>query len=89
MRSSFKAKAWLCLLLMLGSAWASAVHNHANEAKAASCQVCVAAHSTVSTRISVCAKPVFRRLHAADTRTLDAQQQLLIFALFIRPPPIS
>jgi hypothetical protein len=89
MRSFSKPIAWLCLLLIVGSTWAAAVHKHADEANAASCQVCIAAHSSAPTTALSTPKPVFQRLLAVAAQISDAKQRFLAFALFIRPPPIA
>ncbi len=89
MRSFSKPVAWFCLLLMFGSAWVVAVHNHADEAKAASCQVCIAAHSATPATALPTAKPIFWRLFAVVLEISDAKQRLLAFALVIRPPPLA
>jgi len=89
MRSFSKPVAWFCLLLMCGSAWVVAVHHHADEAKAASCQVCIAAHTAAPTTTLPNPKPIFWRLFAVVPEISDAKQRLLAFALVIRPPPLA
>lgn len=87
MRSISKAAAWLCLLLMLASAWAALVHRHTNEANSSSCQLCIVAHSLAPARAAASPKPVFRRVRVIRHQILDAKQRLLAFSLHVRPPP--
>ncbi len=87
MRSHLKGIAWLCLLLMVSSAWADVAHHHSSKANASACQVCVAAHSTVPTHASPTPKPELRRTIAVNCRAVGAKQRLISFARYVRPPP--
>jgi len=87
MQSFSKVGAWLCLLLMLASTWAMAVHRHSSEDSTSSCQICVAAHSSAPAVVSVTPKPEFHQVYAVRHQPLDAQQHLVAFALYVRPPP--
>ena len=87
MPSISKRIAWLSLLLTLWSAMAFAVHHHSSQDESAACQVCIAAHSTSPTNSSPAPKPVFRSVLTFRPVPADAKQQLIAFALYIRPPP--
>lgn len=89
MRSISKAIAWFCLVLMIGSAWAAVVHRHANEANSSSCQLCVMAHSLAPASPAPTPRPVLRRVLATRHQVLDAKQSLLVFTLYVRPPPAA
>ena len=88
MQSISKRIAWLSLLLTLWSALAFAVHHHSSQDESATCQVCIAAHSASPTNASPAPKPVFRRVLAFRPQPTDTKQQLIAFALYIRPPPV-
>ena len=49
MRFTSRWLTWLCLSLMLWTAVAESTHNHPNKTEAASCSICVVAHSTTPT----------------------------------------
>jgi hypothetical protein len=87
MQSISKRMAWLSLLLTLWSALAFAVHHHSSQDESAACQVCVAAHSASPTSVSPTPKPVFRRILSFRPQASVAKQRLIVFALYIRPPP--
>jgi hypothetical protein len=87
MRSISKGAACLCLLLTLWSAIALITHHHSSQNEASACQVCVTAHSAVSTSISSAPKPVFHTIFALRLVPTAAKQHLVIFALCVRPPP--
>jgi hypothetical protein len=83
-----KRIAWLSLLLTLWSALAFAVHHHSSQDESAACQVCVAAHSASPTTASPAPKPLFLCIPAFRPQPAAAKQQLIAFALYIRPPPV-
>jgi hypothetical protein len=87
MRSLARPIAWLCLVLIFGSAWAVIAHRHSSEAKSSSCQVCVVAHSCAPASVSPSPRPVFPRIVELGYQIIDAKQRLIPFALSIRPPP--
>jgi hypothetical protein len=88
MQSISKRIAWLSLLLTLWSALAFAVHHHSSQDESAACQVCIAAHSASPTTVSPAPKPVFRRILPYRPQPSIAKQSLIVFALYIRPPPL-
>ncbi|MGA8272441.1 MAG: hypothetical protein WB919_12845 [Candidatus Sulfotelmatobacter sp.] len=89
MQSITRRIAWLSLLLTIWSALAFAVHRHSGQDESSTCQVCVAAQSASPASASPTPKPVFRRVVAFRAREIAAKQQLVAFALYVRPPPAS
>lgn len=87
MRSTLKATASLCLLLMLWSGVAVATHQHATKTDSATCQICVVAHSTAPKAVAARPKPTFIRVAAYEPRTISLSRWLLAFPLNNRPPP--
>lgn len=87
MKSICKAIAWLCLLAMLGSAWAVASHDHASSVEAAKCSVCIAARSASPIVASTPAKTSLVLISILVLEPVIAEQTLVTFALRVRPPP--
>lgn len=88
MRPIVKRVAWVCLLLMLWSAFAFAAHHHSSSDESAACTVCAAAHSFSPVLTHRLPQTVFVRLQLIRAgEPVAAQQQLLAFALTVRPPP--
>jgi hypothetical protein len=88
MRSVLRAVAWLCLLLMLVSAYVFAVHQHSSALDEAQCTVCVIAHS--ASPAAVCILPsafLILVLLLVVAEPLSTKQRLVPFALSVRPPP--
>jgi hypothetical protein len=79
--------AWLCLLLTVCSAVELVAHHHSNQVEASACQICVAAHSTQPTSISLAATPVFRTILVLQLRPASAAKSVVSFGLHVRPPP--
>jgi hypothetical protein len=88
MRSVSKGAAFLCLLLTLWSAIALVTHHHSSQNEASACQVCVTAHSTVSTSITSTPKPAFHTIFELRLFPTATKQRLISFALCVRPPPV-
>jgi hypothetical protein len=88
MRSVLKPIAWLCLLLMLVSAYGFAAHQHSSSLDEAQCAVCVVAHSAAPS--ATCNLPsgtlVLAQL-VVRAEPVSAKQRLVPFALTVRPPP--
>lgn len=84
-----KAVVWLCLTLMLASAWAAVAHHHADEATSSSCQVCVVAHSVAPATAPPTPKLVYWQRFTVRHQVAEAKQELRTFALYVRPPPIA
>lgn len=87
MRSLSKSIAWLCLLLTLGSAVAFAAHHHSSADEATKCTICIAAHSASPKATSNIARAGFVLASTFRPKPVSAKQQLLTFALSVRPPP--
>jgi hypothetical protein len=79
--------AWLCLSLMLWTAVAESTHNHPNKAEAASCSICVVAHTTTPTASCSHAQPVFAAIGLLQEEEVIAKARLSVFELGIRGPP--
>jgi hypothetical protein len=89
LRRFSKTVAWLCLALMLGAACAEVTHQHADEAKSATCQICAVAHSSAPITTWSTAKPIFREQLTVRHEVRDAKYQVVAFVLYIRPPPVA
>jgi hypothetical protein len=87
MRFTLRWLAWLCLSLMLWTALAETTHNHPNKAEAASCSICVAAHTTAPTAGCHHARPVFAAVGVLQEEEIIAKARLSVFELGIRGPP--
>lgn len=59
MRFWVRWSVWLCLSLMLWTAAVESTHNHPNQAEAASCSICVAAHTASPAVSATQGTPVF------------------------------
>lgn len=89
MRFWVRWSVWLCLSLMLWTAAAESTHNHPSQTEAASCSICLAAH-TASPAVSgaqgtpvFTAVDLFRETDAVVTAQLDFSDQ------GIRGPPAT
>jgi hypothetical protein len=87
MRSLLRWSAWLCLSLMLWTAAAESRHNHPSQTEAASCSICVAAHSAAPAAIPNPDKPVFAAVGLLKEKEVVAKSRLDVFELVIRGPP--
>jgi len=87
MRAWVRWSAWLCLSLMLWTAAAESTHTHPSQTDAASCSICVVAHSAspaVSTANSI---PVFAAVALLREEDIVAKARLDFSRLGIRGPP--
>jgi hypothetical protein len=88
MRPISKRIAVLCLMLMLWSAIAFAVHHHSDGDESARCSVCIAALSSAPTVPALPTPAIFLAVAAVRTEPVAAaKQRLIAFALTVRPPP--
>jgi hypothetical protein len=87
MRLRIRWLVWLCLSLMLWAALAESTHTHANQTEAASCPICVVAHSTAPAFSPHQVKPVFATIGLLPEKEVTAKTRLSIFDLGIRGPP--
>ena len=87
MRSA-KPIAWICLLLMLVSAYGFVAHQHSSFLDEAKCTVCVVAHSASPVAITSLPSAVLVLvLLVILAEPVSAKQRLVPFALTVRPPP--
>jgi hypothetical protein len=83
-----KRIAVLCLLLMLWSAMAFAVHHHSDGDESAQCSVCVAALSAAPSAPALPSRTIFLAVSTVRTEPMAAaKQRFIAFALTVRPPP--
>ena len=88
MRSVMKPIAWLCLLLMLVSAYGFAAHQHSSSLDEAQCTVCLVAHSASSVAVYKLPSAIRALVRLPlPAEPLSAKQRLVPFALTVRPPP--
>ena len=87
MRSLSRKIAVLCLLLTVWSAVGLAAHHHANANEAARCSVCVAAHTTAPKAAAVLLQTSVVFAAVALAEPVSTHQQIVPFALRVRPPP--
>jgi hypothetical protein len=77
----------MCLSLMLGMAVGESTHNHATQAEAASCSICVAAHSASPSVSSVQAIPLFAAVDLLREKDEVAKIRFDFCEAGIRGPP--
>lgn len=88
MRSVSKPIAWLCLLLMLLSAYGFAAHQHSSSGDEAKCTICVVAYSASPTAASTLPSAVLVVVRLIVVgEPVAAKQHVVAFALSVRPPP--
>jgi len=87
MRLWVRWSAWLCLSLMLWTAAAESTHNHPSQTEAASCSICVAAHSTSPTVSSSHVSPVFATVGVLREEDVVAKARFDFSEQGIRGPP--
>ncbi len=78
---------WLALSLLLWTVAAESTHNHLTRTEAASCSVCVAAHSASPAPHSSNAKPVFAAVGLLREEAVTARTRFDFSDLIIRGPP--
>jgi hypothetical protein len=78
---------WICLSLMLWAAVAESTHRHANQTEAASCLICVVAHSTAPALSTHQLRPVFATIGLLSEEKVGVKAQIEVFELGIRGPP--
>jgi len=82
-----KWSAWLCLSLMVWTAAAESTHNHPSQTEAASCSICVVAHTASPAPISVQRAPFFAAVGLLQEEGVLANARLDFSDLGIRGPP--
>jgi hypothetical protein len=81
--------AWLCLSLMLWTAAVESTHTHPNQTEAASCPICVVAHSASPAPSSASMAPVFAAVGQLREEAPTAKPRLDFADLGIRGPPLA
>jgi hypothetical protein len=89
MRLWLRWSTWICLSLMVWTAAAEATHNHPNQTEAASCSICVAAHSTRPTITSSHTRPVFAKVGVLQEEDIVAKTRFDFSEAGIRGPPAA
>ena len=89
MRLWVKWSAWLALSLVLWTAAAESTHNHPSPTDAASCSICIVAHSASPTISSTQAAPVFRAIGRLQEEAIVAKARFDFSDAGIRGPPVS
>ena len=88
MRVWVKWSTWLCLSLMLWTVSVESTHNHPTPAKAASCSICVAAHSSRPTVQSSHSAPRFATIGLLREEDVIAKATFDLSERGIRGPPV-
>ena len=88
MRNWVRWSAWLCLSLMFWMAAAESVHTHPTQTDAATCSICVAAHSTSLALSSASATPILVTVGTLQQEDIVAKAQFEFSDAGIRGPPV-
>ena len=89
MRSWMRWSVWLCLSLMFWTVAAESTHNHPSQAEAASCSICVVAHTAAPTISTAHGSPVFAAIGLFHEEDVAAKARLEFSDLGIRGPPAA
>jgi hypothetical protein len=89
MRSLVRWSAWLCLSLMLWTVAVESTHSHPNQTEAASCPICVVAHSTRPILSANQGTPSFATIGLLREKDAIATAHLDLSDLDIRGPPAA
>jgi len=87
MRLWMRWPAWLCLSLMLWTVAVESTHHHPSQTEAASCSICLVAHSASPAIICIQATPVFATISLLREEAVVAKARLDFSELGIRGPP--
>ena len=87
MRLWMRWPAWLCLSLMLWTVAVESTHHHPSQNEAASCSICIVAHSANPAPSSTDTTPVFAAVGLAQEHAVLAKARLDSSDLGIRGPP--
>jgi len=79
---------WFCLSLMLWTAAVESTHTHPSRSEAASCSICVVAHSASPTLSSAHAAPVFAEIGLLKEEDVLAKARFDFSDAGIRGPPV-
>jgi hypothetical protein len=89
MRVWLRRAAWLCLSLMLWTAAAESTHHHPSASEAASCSICVVAHTASPAVPTSHGTPVFVAVGIFHEEDVASAPQFEFSDLDIRGPPAS
>lgn len=84
-----KWPAWFCLSLMLWMVAAESAHQHSTQTEAASCSICVVAHSASPAVITSSADPVLATVGLLREEDVIAKARLEFSDAGIRGPPAA
>jgi hypothetical protein len=87
MRFWVRWSAWLCLSLMLWTAAVESTHNHPSQTEAASCSICVVAHTASPTASTAQGAPVFAAVDLFHEEDAIAKARLEFSDQGTRGPP--
>ncbi len=87
MRTWVRWSAWLCLSLIFWTAGAESTHQHPNQTDAASCVICVVAHSTRPAVVASHTAPVFAAIELLREEDVIAKLGVDFSDAGIRGPP--
>ena len=87
MRLWVRWSAWLCLSLMLWTAAVESTHNHPSQSEAASCSICVVAHTASPAVATHHSAPFFAAVGLFHEEKVVAKAWLELFDIGIRGPP--
>ena len=87
MRVWVRWSVWLCLSLLLWTVAEESTHNHPNRSDAASCAVCLAAHTASPAPRSADSTPAFAAVDTLQEEPVVANARLEFSDLDIRGPP--
>jgi len=80
--------AWLGLSLLLWTAVVESTHNHPTQTEAASCSICLVAHSASPTVASSHSTPVFAAIGLLQEKDVVAKARFDFSDAGIRGPPV-
>jgi hypothetical protein len=89
MRQFVKWSALLCLSLTVWTGAVEAIHTHPNPTSAASCTICVTAHTVRPASSSTQAAPIFTEVGRSADIEFFAPPLLHSFDLAVRGPPAA
>ena len=88
MRLWLRWSAWLCLSLLLWTAAQESTHHHPTRIDAASCAICLAAHTATPAAHSSTSAPAFAMVGVVHEEALVSYLRIESSDLGIRGPPV-
>jgi len=88
MRVWVRGSVWLCLSLLLWTAAQESTHSHPTRSDAASCPVCLAAHTASPAPNSSDSTPAFAAVGLLQDEVVVANARLEFSDLDVRGPPV-